>query len=290
MQLIDEICKRALTDGGFSERPGTGYRPDATAWAALALSESGKQKELLEASRSKLVASQISDGRVCLAHDHPDSFWPTPLAVLAWQGSVNHSDPKDKAIHFLLKTAGQVSKKDPKAPYVHDTAIQGWPWIENTYAWVNPTATALLALHVAGYIRNERLQEAIRFLLDRQLPHGGWNYGNTLVYGQELRPQPETSGIALASLANCVPRGKIKRSLDYLMDCLFRIRTPLSLAWIILGLSAWGERPHNARKLILECFQYQDKYDSYKTTEISLLTLALLCEEGIVAAFNRRKS
>ena len=41
-------------------------------------------------------------------------------------------------------------------------------------------------------------------MLDRQLPHGGWNYGNTYVFGRELRPMPESTGAALTGLAGQV--------------------------------------------------------------------------------------
>ena len=41
-----------------------------------------------------------------------------------------------------------------------------------------------------------RIREAVRLLWDRQLPHGGWNYGNTVVLKQELRPHLLPTGLA----------------------------------------------------------------------------------------------
>ena len=38
-------------------------------------------------------------------------------------------------------------------------------------------------------------------IIDRALPHGGWNYGNKVVFGHELRPQPGPTGMALLALA-----------------------------------------------------------------------------------------
>jgi hypothetical protein len=79
--------------------------------------------------------------------------------------------------------------------------------VAGTHSWIEPTALGVIALKAAGHERHERVQEAIRMILDRQLPHGGWNYGNTFVFGRELRPMPESSGAALAGLAGQVERG-----------------------------------------------------------------------------------
>lgn len=111
-------------------------------------------------------------------------------------------------------------------------------------------------------------------LMERQLPHGGWNYGNTIVFGQELRPQPHTSGLALAALAGRLPPEKVSRSIDYLNERIAGVRSPLSLAWGLLGLGAWGVRPEGAPRWIGESFALQEKYGSYDTTLLSLLLLA----------------
>jgi len=113
-------------------------------------------------------------------------------------------------------------------------------------------------------------------LLDRQLPHGGWNYGNTLVFGQELRPIPESTGIALAALAGRAPRERVERSLEFLEARVQKLRTPLALGWSLLGLGAWGERLAEYRKWVLESLRLQDKYGTYDTAPLSILMLALL--------------
>ena len=84
-QLIEKIRKRRLNDGGFPDNENGVYRPDATAWAVLALKAAGVNPEIIESARSRLLKSQLKDGRIPVSSDHPETFWPTPLVILAWQ-------------------------------------------------------------------------------------------------------------------------------------------------------------------------------------------------------------
>jgi hypothetical protein len=278
---------RLLPDGGFAEHRGSAYRTDATAWAILALADRSCI-DTISRARSRLAAGQLEDGRVSISVEHPRAFWPTALAALAWHGSVSHKDHQDRAISFLLQTAGRHWERKPDDVWSHDAAIRGWPWIENTFSWVQPTALALLALRLSGNSGHSRAREAMRMIMDRQLPHGGWNYGNAIVYGQELYPQPESTGMALAAIAGGVERKEVELSIRYLNTG--RYRTPLSLGWALLGLGAWGERPRGAQKWIVESLHRQGKYGEYGTTLLSLLILAYQSEGDVIAFLASRKN
>lgn len=271
-QYISVLYQRTLADGGFASQPGASYRPDATAWAITALAGTNAQTNLIDAARTRLAADIRGDGRVSISPEHPESFWPTPLAILAWHGSSKHRGPLQVAARFLLSERGA-------SPLTGKTAFppppsDGWPWIAGTHTWVEPTALALLALRIAGYGGHQRCREGEEMLMERQLPHGGWNIGSTVVYGQELRPQPDATGLALAALAGRVPHAEVKGSIEYLRGRLVELRTPLSLAWGLLGLGAWGEQPEAARRWVNESLALQKKYGSYDTTLLALLVLA----------------
>jgi hypothetical protein len=280
---IENLWKRILPEGGFSANVGGKYRPDATAWAILALSAAGTKEDGLEMSRARLATSQLSDGRVSLLPDHPDAYWPTPLAILAWQGSAAHLEQQSRAIEFLLKTTGLHWQRKPGAPAAHNPNIQGWPWTVNTFSWVEPTALSLIALQVAGYGGHERAREATRLLMDRQLNQGGWNYGNTIVFGQELRPMPENTGMALNALAGRVAEESIKVSLEYLEFQAPSLRTPLSLGWCLMGLGAWGKQPDNSKERVLDCLKLQKIYGNYPTPLLSLLIVSYFSNGGIAS-------
>lgn len=272
--IVKALVGRRLPDGGFATQTGGDYRPDATAWAILGLAAAGWKPADLHAARTRLAADQLADGRLPLAREHPEAFWPTPPAILAWQGAAGFSAYQAKAVHFLLASSGQHFPKKNDSPFGHDTTIRGWSWIDGTHSWIMPSSLAILALTTAGWGDQERVQEARQLLLNRQLPAGGWNYGNTTVFGQVLHPMPETTGAALTALAGCVPASEVAASLAYLAKRVAQIRTPLSLSWGLLGLAAWGARPRAAEQWLQECWQRQARYGVYDTTALALLALA----------------
>jgi hypothetical protein len=283
------MLDRQLTSGGFCELPAAPYRTDSTAWAILAIREDALG-DAVERARSCLAKSQLKDGRVCISDDHPQAFWPTPLSALAWHGSLLHRNNQEQAIQFMLQAAGSIFEKNPNQLFAHDPSLRGWPWIENTFSWVVPTASAILALKLCGYSRHTRVQEAVRLIHDRQLPDGGWNYGNTIVYDQVLLPQPDTTGIALAALSGLVEKGAIEKSLFYLKNEVEHCRTPLSLGWAIIGLSAWQDKPPQSDTWIIESLNLQQTYGVYGTTLLSLLKCAYLSGGDFVEFVASRKA
>jgi hypothetical protein len=282
---LEILRGRALSDGGFAHRLGGSYRPDATAWAILALRALRAGPDLIEPAQARLAADQLKDGRVSIAPYCPQAFWPTPLAVLAWHDSPAYKAQQARALEFLLATTGLHWKREPNCPFAHDPAIPGWPWVAGTHSWVEPTSLALIALKVTGYGQHERVRQGVRLLLDRQLPRGGWNYGNTLVFGRELYPAPESTGVALDALSGLRTREGLEKSLAFLQSQTRNLRTPLSLGWALLGLGAWEERPSEARAWILESLARQGKYGDYDTALISLLLVALVKTGGLESLF-----
>lgn len=284
-RAVNQLGGRAVPGGGFALRPGEGFRPEATAWAVMALSVLGREPDLREGGRRRLAAAQLEDGRVSISRDHPEAFWPTPLAVLAWQGTPACQEAKDRAVAFLLATSGVHWKKDPDAIFGHDSGLKGWPWRASTSSWAEPTALALTALQVAGYGTHPRVAQGVRLLLDRQIPGGGWNYGNTTVFGQVLHPMPEDTGMVLTALGPLVSRRAVQQSLDLLADRVGTLKTPRSLGWALLGLGSWGERPSNAFGLIEACLARWKRFGGYDTSSLGLLLVASQATGGLVSLY-----
>ena len=284
----DTLRNRSLEGGGFPFYPGGAFRTDATAWAvlALALATTGtRDHDIVDSGRDRLAASQLEDGRVSVSSSDPGSFWPTSLAILAWHGSSKYAKHESRATDFLLRTTGKHWEKQENSPLAHDTSIQGWPWMQDTHSWVEPTSLSILALRITGMGEHERIREGVRMLMDRQLPSGGWNHGNTLTFGTEQFPQADCTGIALNALAGEVPKTDVEKSVKYLRTQVTRLRTPLSLGWGILGLAAWGRRPGQATAWLGECLARQDLFGSYDTTLLSLLLIALEGRSGLGSMF-----
>lgn len=280
------IRSRSLSpQGGFALQAGGDFQVDATAWAILALKALGQGAELLDPARSRLASQQLRDGRVCLSPEHPETFWPTPLAIFAWSRTPAHRDALDRAVGFLLTSSGRHWPHHPNIFFQHDTAIKGWSWIAETHSWVEPTAMAVMALKISGQGQHERVKEAGRMLLNRQLPGGGWNYGNTKVFGQELFPFPESTGIALNALKDAAGPDEVLKSVAYLQAALRKIRTPLALGWGLMGLAAWGAHPPEAPGWINECLGLQERYGPYDTAALSVLCLASRASQGLTSFF-----
>jgi hypothetical protein len=275
----EEFSRRVLSDGGVADRAQGKFRIDATAWAIIALGALKESPVLIDRCRARLRTEQGHDGRVWVNREHPDSFWPTSLAVLAWQDAPACTDAEKLGVKFLLKTSGVHYRSQPGEVAGHDASLKGWPWVANTHSWIEPTALSIIALSAAGYGRHDRVQEALRMILNRQLPHGGWNYGNTMVFGRELRPMPESTGTALTGLAGHVDVGVVARSLDYLQGEINSLRTPVSLGWGLLGLAAWGLWPSNGLALVERCLANQSRYGEYDTSSFCLVLLGALAGE-----------
>lgn len=269
-----------LPDGGFSGLPNGEFRVDATAWGTLFLRAMAESSDVLEQGRARLRVEQDDDGRVVVSKHHMDSYWPTPLAILAWQDSLACADAQRRAVQFLLGVAGTNPHPKSDDPVGHNTALKGWPWIAGTHSWVEPTALCIMALRATGHEQHDRVNEASRMLLDRQLPHGGWNVGNTLIFGRELHPNPEATGAALAALSGVTNREQVNRSIEYLHDEVGRLRTPVSLGWALWGLGAWNLWPSNGVTLVARCLANQARYGMYDTSVLCLLSLGALAGEA----------
>ena len=285
---VKTLRQRALGKGGFANTDKGNYRSDATAWAILALAAAGddNDQELLSLARSRLAASQLSDGRVSISPEHPEIYWPTPLAILAWHQAPAHQARLSQAANFLFNNSGTHWQTKAEGEDRHDHSLKGWPWVDATYSWVAPTALGVIALKTTGYGNQPRVLEAQRLLLDRECLHGGWNYGNRSIFGAELRPMPEDTGMSLDALQDATSKSSLDRSLAYLKSTVKSLRTPLALAWSLLGLGAWGERPAAAAALLSECWQRQERYGVYDTTSLSLLILASRSSGGLENIFN----
>ena len=285
LHSLDLLQSVQLPNGGFPYYSGEEARPDATAWAIMALSSYAFEPESCNRGRAYLASHQADDGRVSISPSHPEASWPTPLALFAWEGVPQYREAQSRAIDYLIGFTGQhFSNPDPLI-IGHDTTILGWPWIAETHSWVIPTALALMALFQMELGTHPRAIAGRQMLLNRQLPGGGWNYGSTTVFNRELPPLPECTAIALQALAGNIAMHEIERSLQYVSHELSHLRTPISLGWTLLSLGAWGLKPTNTEELVSACFQRQERYGPYALPSLALLLCAAKAQQGLYSLF-----
>ena len=281
----DALIRRAAPDGAFAAAEGEASRPDATAWAAMALFAANKAPELVAAARAARAAAQSPDGRLALVPERPEAAWPTSLALMAWLPDPARAENVSRAAAWLLAHPGSHWPKSSEEQAVigHDTSLSGWTWIDGAHSWVEPTALAMLALGALAAPPAAALAEATRLLLDRQLPGGGWNYGNTRIFRNTLLPVPESAGHALAALAGRAGPGDVAPSLAYLQGSQCAVATPLAAAWRAFGLGAWGLAGQDAVGLCLTALERQSRYGPYDTPQLAQC-LAAAASQGRFAA------
>ena len=223
-ELLDRI--EAAGPCGYFDRAEAASEP--TALAGLALSAAGRDEAAI-AHGDWLAAQQTRDGAVGVTSSHQSPCWPTSLAMLLWQrldDEARYGTALERALDWTLAEHGLTFPR--QAIFGHDTTLVGWSWAAQTHSWQEPTAMFVLALKAVGQSQHPRTREAVQMLVDRLLPTGGCNYGNTIVLGQELLPHIEPTGMIMLALADeQIADPRIGLSLDYLeraLDARYRHR------------------------------------------------------------------
>ncbi len=282
---VDELLRSRHRCGGWGYRSDLDPSVEATAlaclgiWSCRALTQQTAAREAVERGARWLRSLQAADGSLGITSKLPNPGWATPHAVLIWNALAAYAPARQRATAWLLEQKG--TTLTPETAYLgaaagHDATLVGWPWVADTHSWIEPTAMAILALQSERLGDHPRVAEGVRLILNRALREGGWNYGNTSVFGRQLRPQPGPTGLALLALASQARPARPKAvdpAIAYLLRTLPAVRAPLSLAWGVLGLRAWNACPVETPDWLADSFTRQaGRRDAI--TGLSLLLLA----------------
>lgn len=259
--------------GGWGYRKRTSPAIEPTSLAALSLLNT--DREVSRAAGDWLVSIRNRDGSLGISRDLTKPCWPTPHACLLWAALDEHQVERSAAIEWLLRTKGTQIPRVERSPIGHDTQLVGWPWIEGTHSWVEPTAMALLVLARKGMRQHPRALEGLRVLRDRAIPTGGWNIGNPRAFGTPLRAHPSQTGLALLALAEAgwAHEPTVAPAISFLKKALAETLAPASLSWGILGLRAWETAPPRADEWLAKAYdRISDRTED--ATALALLLLA----------------
>ena len=238
----------------WTYRGGKISAAEPAAWTALALTAHDRCQAALRPAQW-LAGMQQENGAVGVSAEQDEPRWPTSLAILAWT-SLDRSCSNDRyaanierAVLWSLHSRGKTAPREPRIG--HDTNLVGWSWAADTHSWLEPTCLFVMALKAAGRGDHPRAREGVRLIVDRLLPGGGANYGNTLVLGQELLPHVQPSGLAMLALAGeSLDDSRVEKTLAYLERSIVADTTPASLSYACMGLAAHRRRPTSASERI----------------------------------------
>ena len=207
--LLEELRGRELRGGGWSFFGSRQVSLEATSLAALCL----LAERPFEALRlGKLLSGvQLADGSWPSFVGDRESSWTTAIAICALNSVNDPSKARERGESWLLRTKGQEGHwfwrwkfKTADRNVQFDPDKYGWPWISGSASWVIPTAFSIIAIEQFTVCNRsedseKRIHLGVEMLLDRACVDGGWNSGNSVVYGVPLRPHVGATAVALLS-------------------------------------------------------------------------------------------
>jgi len=234
-----DLLNAQQPDGGWAYQTGQAPATEPTALAILALSQIQPDAEALAAAADWLVARQRGDGLFTASAVHEEGSWLSPLAALTLQqrGRTAASRAAEQAI--LDRPVYTFSDLLAPGTYGYDTRIPGWPWTAGDFSFTEPTSLAMIFLKKTSNAAAGRVREGARFLRDRALPGGGWNYGEPPVLGGALFPTVAPTALALLALAD--ERDETTAAAEsWLCGQVGQIPSLMSLGWAAIALNVLG--------------------------------------------------
>ena len=233
-QLRQFLLAGRNSDGGWAYAPGKATRLEPTCWALIAMPDA--DPDVLR--RWPLTGDLLRERA-----DGEANFGFHAVGLLALVARrIEHEVGNTRLVRGLEQVKG-VALNNSEI-YRQDNSLQGWSWIPQTFSWVEPTSWALLALKKwarvsGGRIDADRVGVAEKLLADRACAQGGWNYGNSNMMGQDLRPYVPTTAVALLSLQDKRTDPIVARSVEYLERAAPSEHSSVALSLAVLALRAF---------------------------------------------------
>jgi hypothetical protein len=237
--LQRQLLEARNADGAWGYERGRTSRLEPTCWALLALRGN-------RAGFDRLLAQWPSDDGALLEHREGLANWSFHALALTTRLALAEAPVAELQLlaHVLAKARGIVT--GPSSVQRQNNGLQGWSWIDGTFSWGEPTAWALLALKkcrgrgvpVGGV--DVRIRDGEALLRDRMCVTGGWNYGNSNVFAQNLPAYVPTTAIALLALQDHGEAPFVRGSLNFLEEHAGNHPSARALALSTLALKRHG--------------------------------------------------
>ncbi len=287
--LAETLKSRQMKSGGWAYFDSVQESLEATCLAELALAP--ERQASSSAAILFLLKSQLSDGGWPAFLGDSEGCWTTALALCTLNSTGDFTAAREKAFRWLYAERGREGHwfwrwkfKTSDRNVRFDPDKYGWPWVTGSASWVIPTAFSIIAIEQFTVCNRseeseKRIHLGVEMLLDRACVDGGWNSGNSLVYGVPLRPHVEATAIALLALQDEQRTEMVQKSLSWLRQNATSVDSVSSLAWCILTLFVYQEPIGGLRNRLATIIG--DGRDIRNNATLATAILALKCGEMI---------
>jgi hypothetical protein len=290
-RLRQRLVASANQSGGWGYYAAKSSRIEPTSWALLALDgtsdqDSGGWQTLAAPHVQFLAACQRGDGLFVDRPQLPPNFTANGAAAcaLAHLGPERDSPLLARLLDGIVSIKG-VAITAPDAR--QDNSLQAWPWIPDTFSWVEPTSWCLLALKKARPHHRDateaRIQEAEKLLVNRVCRNGGWNYGNAIAFGQDLRPYVPTTAVGLMALQDRAADPAVKLTLAYLERARLTEASAMALGLTAISLRLHGRPAADVEERLAGDVERAERVGNLQTLAMALY--AISAEQHQVRAF-----
>ena len=299
-ELATILIAGANPTGGWGYLSGNGSRIEPTCWALLALAGSepagplGPQSPLSNDLHFRFLSRcQRPDGLLSDRPEFPANLSWTALAFLtlsALSSSTETNAVSGRLVGAMTETAGLQLPND--ATFRQNNMLKGWPWMPETFSWVEPTSWCLLALKRAIRTVPARATDAIRsritdgeaLLVDRVCASGGWNFGNANAFGTNLPAHVPTSALGLLALQDKRDLPAVRRSLAFVEEHWKKELSGGALALSLLCLKIYGRPTSELEAAIADQWQHTRFLGNLATT--AMVRCALTMSSSAKAALS----
>lgn len=283
------LRQHQMESGGWAYSGSRQESIESTCLGALALSP--EPGSVAIRAVEFLLRCQLPGGSWPAFHGDREGSWTTALALSTAIVTNHNSAGCERALQWLLTEKGNEGHwlwrwkfKTVDRNVRFDPDKYGWPWTPGAGSWVIPTAYAVIAIkQYTVCSRREaaerRIRLAVEMLFDRACVDGGWNSGNSIVYGVPLRTHVEATAIALLALQDEGRNEVTAKSLQWLRQQAVTVAAPASLAWTILSLFTYQESIQQLQDRLSKMIREQPDVQSNAT--LAAVLLALRCGEMI---------
>jgi hypothetical protein len=287
--LAEFLKSRQMNSGGWAYFGSEQESIETTCLSAIALAPGAEVNS--GAAIEFLLKSQLRDGGWPAFLGDSEGSWTTALALCALNSTGKSAAAVENAVHWLgaergieghwlwrwkFKTVDRSVRFDPDK--------YGWPWCPGAASWAIPTAFSVVALKQftacnRGHPSEKRVRLGVEMLLDRACVGGGWNAGNSVVYGVPLKPHVEATAIALLALQDEVRSPVILAGVKWLRERAASVQSVESLAWSILSLFVYQEPVGELKERL--AVRLSENIGTVNTAALASAMLALKCGEMI---------